>query len=240
LTKVAPSMYNDNANEQSAGRFVFVPPEGYNLSCRQSASLCVGLTSCCSLAMAANTHRRRFVMDEVWKDVPGFPGYKVSNFGNVQSCRGRKRIPGLKGSRGILTDKWHKLKGYVRKTKYTYFVLYKDSQPFTKSAHHLVLETFIGPRPDGYCACHNDGNPLNNCLTNLRWDTPRSNYDDAVKHGSLRGANNGRAKLAENDVKRIRELCNQGVSSTELGKEFGVDPSQIRKVARRKAWKHIK
>jgi hypothetical protein len=60
-------------------------------------------------------------------------------------------------------------------------------RPATKKAvlvHHLVLIAFVGPRPEGFDGCHNDGNPANNCLDNLRWDTPSGNMRDKRKHGT--------------------------------------------------------
>jgi flavin-dependent thymidylate synthase len=47
-----------------------------------------------------------------------------------------------------------------------------------------MLESFVGQAPDGTQACHNDGNPLNNTLENLRWDTAQGNADDRVRDGA--------------------------------------------------------
>lgn len=52
-----------------------------------------------------------------------------------------------------------------------------------RAMHTMVLEAFVGPRPVGLYGCHNDGDPANNRLTNLRWDTPASNTADKVMHG---------------------------------------------------------
>lgn len=49
--------------------------------------------------------------------------------------------------------------------------------------HSLVLEAFVGPRPDGMEGCHNDGDPANNHLANLRWDTRAANNQDTLRHG---------------------------------------------------------
>jgi len=53
-----------------------------------------------------------------------------------------------------------------------------------KRVHRLVLEAFIGPAPKGTICCHNDGDPTNNRLENLRWDTHSSNTRDAIRHGT--------------------------------------------------------
>jgi hypothetical protein len=50
--------------------------------------------------------------------------------------------------------------------------------------HNLVLEAFCGPRPEGYVACHNNGDPHDNRVENLRWDTYSSNNRDLVKHNT--------------------------------------------------------
>ncbi len=53
-----------------------------------------------------------------------------------------------------------------------------------KLVHRLVLETFVGPCPDKQECCHNNGNSLDNRISNLRWDTRKANVKDACVHGS--------------------------------------------------------
>jgi hypothetical protein len=48
----------------------------------------------------------------------------------------------------------------------------------------LALEAFVGPRPDGFVGCHNDDDPLNNHISNLRWDTYSGNNRDLVRLGT--------------------------------------------------------
>ena len=52
-----------------------------------------------------------------------------------------------------------------------------------RGIHSTVLETFVGPRPDGCYACHRDGNRADNSLKNLKWATPKENQKDRVDHG---------------------------------------------------------
>ena len=49
--------------------------------------------------------------------------------------------------------------------------------------HHLVLEAFIGPRPEGWWGLHRDDDPLNNSVDNLYWGTPDQNVGDAIESG---------------------------------------------------------
>lgn len=52
-----------------------------------------------------------------------------------------------------------------------------------KLVHRLVLEAFVGPCPSGCEGCHYDGNPANNIVSNLRWDTTKNNCLDKRRHG---------------------------------------------------------
>jgi hypothetical protein len=48
----------------------------------------------------------------------------------------------------------------------------------SRKIQELMLETFIGPRPEGMECCHKDDDSQNNCIANLRWDTRRNNALD--------------------------------------------------------------
>lgn len=54
--------------------------------------------------------------------------------------------------------------------------------------HHLVLEAFVGPRPEGMRALHRDDDPHNNHVSNLYWGTMRDNALDRVRNGNDPGA----------------------------------------------------
>jgi hypothetical protein len=51
-----------------------------------------------------------------------------------------------------------------------------------RKVHHLILEAFVGPRPEGLKACHNNGDGHDNRLDNLRWDTQANNIADMHRH----------------------------------------------------------
>ncbi|WP_082971209.1 HNH endonuclease signature motif containing protein [Mycobacterium sp. 852002-51971_SCH5477799-a] len=59
----------------------------------------------------------------------------------------------------------------------------------TRRVHRLVLEAFVGPAPSGTFGCHLDGDPANNRLNNLRWDTQANNLRDVVSHGRHHSSN---------------------------------------------------
>jgi hypothetical protein len=113
-----------------------------------------------------------------WRPVRGFEGYyEVSDTGIV---RGVDRIDaGGRRWRGrVLSSTRTDKDGYVQQT------LCRDTGRRNSKAHILVLEAFVGPRPPGAVARHLDGNPRNNTLDNLIWDTSSENAIDRVTHGT--------------------------------------------------------
>lgn len=123
---------------------------------------------------------------EHWRPVVGYEGlYEVSDRGSVRSLKrtiirsdGRPRTcPGVV------------LKPAVRPDGHIQVNLSRGGEYRTRRVHQLVMEAFAGPRPDGMEVCHNDGDPTNNHLFNLRYDTQSENARDVVRHGRNQNAN---------------------------------------------------
>jgi len=56
--------------------------------------------------------------------------------------------------------------------------LKRDKKRHQRYVHTLVLETFLGPRPDGMQGLHRDDDPYNNHVSNLYWGTMKQNAVD--------------------------------------------------------------
>lgn len=119
-------------------------------------------------------------MAEIWKPVVGYEGhYEVSNLGNVRSV-----------DRTVVykTGQTRHYKGRTLKLKpshgYWRVELSRNSKPTCFQVHRLVLSAFVGPLPEGKEVCHNNGNPGDNRLENLRYGTKSENNLDRVKHGT--------------------------------------------------------
>lgn len=158
------------------------------------------------------------------KEIPGFENYLIDKSGKVWS-------KSRKGARtGKFLSPWT-TKGHLLVR------LYKNKKPHTRYVHRLVLETFIGPCPEGLECCHNNGNPANNHLGNLRWDTRTSNRRDDIKHGVRpRGENHRSSKLTELDVCWIRYLKKAGICIRMLAEVYGVTYKNIELIVKRKTW----
>lgn len=102
------------------------------------------------------------------REVPGCPGYYVTNTGRVWSTRAHR------GSRG----RWLKLTNHNRGYPSVRI------QNKTRLLHSVVAEAFHGPRPVGLEVRHLNGNPLDNRASNLKWGTRSSNTLDQVRHGT--------------------------------------------------------
>lgn len=169
-------------------------------------------------------------VSEEWRPVIGLETqYEVSNLGRVKSLprtvarasgaykRGERIIGGKAMSSGYPIVN---LGGRVR------------------YIHHLVLEAFSGPRPDGYEGCHNNGVRTDNRSENLRWDTAAANQRDRVEHGtSNRGERCGCAVLTE---EQVLEIMRSAERTSVLAKQLGVAPQTISGIRCGWKWNHLR
>lgn len=121
-------------------------------------------------------------MEEVWKEIPGFEGYLISNLGRIKSflCKG----PGATGV--IHKTRFRFLTLYIKQSNATYrsvtVKLYSsEGTYYSFVVSRLLYEIFISPIPIGYVVDHKDGDPLNNDLINLRLATRTENCRNRVK-----------------------------------------------------------
>ena len=120
---------------------------------------------------------------ETWLPIAGLEGkYEVSDLGRVRSLRyGKERILKARSANGAAGHL-----GVCLPPKTNQYV------------HRLVALAFLGDPPEsGMVVCHNDGNPANNAVDNLRWGTRRDNVMDTWKHRSERDFKELHDKIAE-------------------------------------------
>lgn len=118
--------------------------------------------------------RARDRPDEVFKAVPGFPGYVVSNLGKVKSLARKDTI-----GRPI---KEKLLKPGKNSRGYMCVVLRRRGASHTKTVHTLVATAFLGPRPEGFQVNHIDEDKRNNRLDNLEYVTPKENTNHGTRN----------------------------------------------------------
>lgn len=116
-----------------------------------------------------------------WRDIPGFEArYQVSDDGRVKSVA--RRCASWRGESRRVNERI--LKPYLCRRYLAVNMSVEGVRSF-RTIHRLVATVLLGPQPFlGAEVCHNDGNALNNNLSNLRWDTASENRIDAVRHGT--------------------------------------------------------
>lgn len=137
-----------------------------------------------------------------------------------------------------MSNVWHPLKP-IHRQGYLSVNLAKGGKKTVCRIHRLVLEVFVGPCPEGHVACHGDGDRANNDLANLRWDTPKANSDDALRHGTRAVGSRCKSKLMEKDVLEIRRSRTEGESMGDLAVRFGVTRKNIEAIVHRRSWRHL-
>jgi hypothetical protein len=172
--------------------------------------------------------------EECWEDVPGYEGlYKASTHGRVKSL-GRMKWGGDR-------VQWYWLKGGVKKVDSKLVnMVDKDGVGKLHKLHHVILNTFVGPKPEGMECCHYDGNDSNNRLENLRWDTHLNNEDDKKRHGTGNlGEQNGSCKVNKDIVLEMRKLYSTGsYSYSKLKTRFGLSIGTISGIINGVGWNY--
>lgn len=186
----------------------------------------------------SNLHSTKTV--EAWKPVVGWEGfYEVSDHGRVRSLD-RTIYRERNGRCDPVIYKGRMIKPHLMKL-HLHLTLCSLGVQYTFLVHILVLEAFVGQRPDGLICCHYDGDGTNNHIGNLRWDTYKANSADSIRHGTYScGEKHGQAKLTEQQVKKIRyEYSTKKIKQVRLATKYGVSPSYIWHIVNRLTWKHI-
>jgi hypothetical protein len=161
------------------------------------------------------------IQGEEWLPVTGFEEtYEVSSEGRVRGVR-------RQGSAGGVLAAAPAGGGHLKVS------LYCGGRRFARWVHRLVLEAFVGPAPAGCIACHFDGDPANNRQSNLRWDTPAANYDDARRHGTaLIGERNPATKLSPEGRAALHRMKAEGATQRAIAQAVGLSQQHVSAILR--------
>lgn len=115
---------------------------------------------------------------ERWLPVVGYEGlYEVSDRGQVKSLE-RLNLRGRRLRERILKP------GSPGKHGHLYVDLYREGHRSHRQVHSVIMETFVGPCPEGMEVRHLNGDSADNCLANLQYGTHRENVADTIRHGN--------------------------------------------------------
>lgn len=173
------------------------------------------------------------------RHIAGSPGYCVGDDGFVRSCRSKKSLPGHRGFTSVIGHEWLPLRSRPN-SKSGHLKVDLTKAKMNQLVHRLVATAFLGPCPKGLECCHEDGDPKNNKLTNLRWDTKKANGQDASRHGrTMRGSRNTKAKLDDSAILEIRSRLRAGHGLRQIAAHFSVSRSNIAFIRDGKTWRHV-
>lgn len=184
-----------------------------------------------------------------FKVIPRYPDYLANKNGQIYSLvKNRLLNPSNRG-------KYYSVELRIKKG------IYKK-----ESVHTLILETFVGSRPNNFCCNHKNGNKLDNRVENLEWCSNSQNLKHAYnfglkystdkhkaamrkvgkKQGKIlaRWAKNNRlvvskyvSKLNKQEVDFIFRLKSQGVMQKEIAKKFNISQSTISNLLKNKSYR---
>ena len=166
---------------------------------------------------------------EIWKPVPGYRLYEVSNLGRCRSkAQGKYLIP-YKYPRGYQTYSMKPDKGACR---YVY-------------VHRLVALAFHDNPLVLKVVNHIDGNKENNLPDNLEWCSYSHNAKHAIRTGlnwmpATNEENNSNAILDRNkvvEILKIHIVCE--ISTKRIAEMYGVEKSTIGYIIKGKLWPEV-
>ena len=155
------------------------------------------------------------MQNEIWKPIPNYDSYRVSNLGRVKSV-------------DRLSSNGRKLKGEIKKSSdargYLHVSLCKDGKCKYFLVHRLVMLAFVGECPKGMEVNHIDENKHNNCLSNLEYITNIENCNY--------GTRNKRIAIS-NRHKKTKEHC-ENISKGRKGIIFSEQHKRNISIGKRK------
>lgn len=166
----------------------------------------------------------RVLRSEEWRPVAGYEGlYQVSSGGVVRSLR-------YDPPKAISVGK--------DRDGYPIVRLYRDGKRTTIALHRVVCRAFHGePNILHNEAAHLDGDRTNARADNLKWASKCENHFHRKAHGtSPAGANHPRAKLTEENARKIRH---SNAPRVTLAKRFGVSWQTVNDIQRGRRWRHL-
>ena len=165
----------------------------------------------------------------MWKECKSCNLYLVSDEGEIKR----------KDSDKVLKQK-------LDKNNYLNVGLSMGSKNHTKHrfVHRLVAEAFI-PNPENKpLVRHIDGNPVNNCVENLKWVTAKENVAYSIKTGAKEddhGSLSCNSKLSPNEISYCRKMYqprNKLYGCNALAKRFGVSKSTMSYILNNKTYSY--
>lgn len=192
------------------------------------------------------------VMEEVWKNIPGFKDYEISSVGRIRS---KERQKTYKSGRSVhLKSKIKRLRKHPKNQFLMTDLINDKGKRKTVYPHKAVAQAFIDNKhPRKYkIVIHKDQDVSNNSIENLEWssystsikkgfETGRRDNSDLWKKRRAKYGPKGSAKpmgrqdpLSEEERKKVFRLRTiENLKLSEIAKKFNCSVSHIHKTIRK-------
>lgn len=172
-----------------------------------------------------------------YRPIADWPGYAVGDDGSVWTAWKRTPLPGKMGTRSYISAIWRKLKPWTHRFGYPMVTLSRDKKLWRVAVHSLVLLCFVGPCPPEMECCHEDDDPKNPALTNLKYGTHQSNMEDAAKRKRMKsGAQHPMVKLTPELTAEIKRRVLRGERKIDIVNALKISRSSVWKVDKGHSW----
>jgi len=179
------------------------------------------------------------------KDVPGYEGrYAVTRDGRVWS-HPKMTLVGRNGGYRQDGDCWLTLRPNNRGRGY-HRVALTDAEGNRRmlSVHRLVAMTYIDNPHNLPFVNHINGDTVDNRVENLEWCDAKGNAVHAYGKGWVSvpdqsGERNSQAKITTADVRRIRQLAQDGMGDTMIARKLNISRSTVKGITKGETWKDV-
>ena len=115
------------------------------------------------------------MIEEVWKDIPDFPGYQASNTGKIKVLSHTIHTDCGRGPYSYTVPE--RIMSTSIRSRYYCVTLQKNGKYKNELVHRLIAKTFLENPNNLPQVNHKDENKLNNNLENLEWCTRKYNMN---------------------------------------------------------------
>lgn len=149
--------------------------------------------------------------DSNWSVIPGFPKYKVSQYGKVENIETGGILSCRDDGRGYLCCN----------------LIDCNNSKRTVKIHRIVWLAFRGPVPPGKHVDHIDHDKMNPALSNLRLRDSRENSADNKKTSRA-----GCRVLIREQRRAVAVLCAAGFGTKDIAQLCNIGASTVRRIKR--------
>lgn len=172
-------------------------------------------------------------MKEIWKQIPGFSRYEVSNLGNIRSYAVPGKSEEIAKSPRLLSQRTNNLYKTVS-------IVNDNGYSKQVKVHKLVMLSFVGKRPNGMVICHKNNDKSDNRLENLEYGTREKNYLDSAQEYRTYPQKNDIDSLPDLSItvetkleraEKIRELYDTGkYTQKDIAYMFKISDSGVSRI----------